>query len=69
MKDDWLTENDYPDDDDIEAFGYDSEPDYSPLTIGYIGDERPSFWTANRVALVIGIGVLVVALLLPMLLR
>lgn len=39
----WLEDKDYPDEKDIEEFGYDSPPDYDPLTIGYIGDNRPPF--------------------------
>ena len=68
-QDEWLDASEFPDDDDIEAFGYDSEPDYSPLTIGYVGDERPSFWTVRRIYLLIGGAIIVAILLVPLLLR
>lgn len=66
-EDAWLDENEYPDDKDVEAFGYDSPDDYDPLTIGYIGDSRPSFWTRRRIVfLIVGL-ILIGTLLLPLL--
>lgn len=65
----WLSDKDYPDQKDIEKFGHDSPPDYDPLTIGYIGDSRPRFWTLRRVAVLIVVLILLGALLLPPLLR
>ena len=41
--DDWINDEEYPDDKDIEAFGDDSPPDDDPLTIGYVGDTALSF--------------------------
>lgn len=67
--DDWIDDNEYPDDDDIEAFGYDSAPDNDPLTIGYVGGEQPSFWTGRRALVLVVVVVLVGALLVPALLR
>ncbi len=49
--------------DDIEAFGYDSPPDDDPLTIGYVGEERPPFWTGRRVFILVIAVVLIGALL------
>lgn len=63
----WLNENEYPDDKDVEAFGYDSPSDYDPLTIGYIGDNRPSFWTRKRIITLIIALLLIGALVLPFL--
>lgn len=63
--DDWLNENEYPDEKDIEAFGDDSPPDDDPLTIGYVGDYRPPFWTPQR----IGLAIFVFFVLAVMLLR
>jgi hypothetical protein len=67
--DEFLDDNEYPDDKDIDEFGHDSPLDYDPLTIGYIGDSRPPFWTRKRVILLIGGLVLIGALLLPFLFR
>lgn len=63
----WLNENEYPDEKDIEEFGDDSPVDYDPLTIGYIGDSRPSFWTAKRVVTLLVATLLIGALVLPLL--
>ena len=52
-RDDWIDEDEYPDEDDIEAFGEESPPDDHPLTIGYVGSSRPRFWTKGRIALVV----------------
>jgi len=65
----WLDDNEYPDEKDIEEFGEDSPIDYDPLTIGYLGDSRPSFWTSKRVVILIVVIILIGALLLPPLLR
>jgi hypothetical protein len=67
--DDWINDEEYPDDKDIEAFGDDSPPDDDPLTIGYVGDLRPSFWTTRRFVLLVVVLVIFSALLLPLLLR
>lgn len=67
--DDWLDDHEYPDEDDIEAFGDDSPADNDPLTIGYVGETRPSFWTTGRIIFLI-VGLLLIgALLLPLLLQ
>ncbi len=63
----WLNENEYPDEKDIEEFGDDSPVDYDPLTIGYIGDSRPSFWTAKRVVILLIAILMIGALVIPLL--
>ena len=65
--DDWINDDEYPDEDDIEAFGEDSPPDDDPLTIGYVGDTRPGFWTRGRIVLLVVGLILIGALLLPLL--
>ncbi|MEM9953849.1 MAG: hypothetical protein AAF846_19725 [Chloroflexota bacterium] len=65
----WLEDKDYPDEKDIEEFGYDSPPDYDPLTIGYIGDNRPPLWSTRRVVFLIFTLLIVSALFLPFFLR
>lgn len=67
-RDDWLDEDEYPDDKDIEAFGDDSPFDYDPLSIGYFRRSNSRFWTTRRIVyLAIGL-ILLGALLLPFLL-
>ncbi|MDZ4770150.1 MAG: hypothetical protein SGJ24_13555 [Chloroflexota bacterium] len=64
-RDDWIDEDEYPDDADVEQFGESSPPDNDPLTIGTVGSIRPPFWTRGRIALlVIGL-IIVAALVLP----
>ena len=38
-RDDWLDDDEYPSDDDVEHFGEDSPLDYDPLSIGYFGEK------------------------------
>lgn len=68
-RDDWIDPDEYPDDADIEAFGDDSPPDDDPLTIGYVGDLRPPFWTTGRIVILIVALLVIGALVLPPLLR
>ena len=68
-RDDWIDDDEYPDEDDIEAFGDDSPPDNHPLTIGHVGGSRPGFWTKGRIALLVVVLLLIGALLLPSLLQ
>lgn len=63
--DDWIGEDEYPDDRDVEVFGDDSPSDYDPRTIGYVGKRRPGFWTSGRVVLLVVVLLIVAALLLP----
>lgn len=65
----WIHDDEYPDDDDLEQFGYDSPRDDDPLTIGYVGEARPRFWTVSRIILAIMVAALVATLVLPFLLR
>lgn len=62
--DDWIDDDEYPDDGDVEEFGEGSPPDFDPLTIGYVG-KRPSFWTPKRLVLLVVVLIVVAALLLP----
>lgn len=66
--DDWLDESEYPDDDDIAAFGDDSPVDNDPRTIGYVDGVQQPFWTAGRVIVAVMVALLVAALILPFLL-
>jgi len=64
--DNWIDEDEYPDDRDVEEFGDESPVDYDPRTIGYIGKRRPGFWTTRRIILSIICLLIVAALLLPL---
>jgi hypothetical protein len=48
-RDDWIDEDEYPDERDIEDFGDYSPYDDDPLTIGYPRGQRPKFWTPTRI--------------------
>ncbi len=64
--DEWIDEDEYPDDRDIEDFGDESPTDYDPRTMGYIGNQSPSIWTPRRIILLV-VGLLIVAaLVLPL---
>lgn len=63
-RDDWIDDDEYPDDEDVEDFGENSPSDYDPLTIGYYG-KRPSFWSPKRIAILVFVIILLAALLLP----
>ena len=62
-RDDWIDEDEYPDDRDVEQLGDDAPADYDPRTIGYVG-ERPPFWTGARIVLLIIVVCIVLAMLL-----
>ncbi len=62
--DNWIDEDEYPDDRDVDEFGDDSPVDYDPRTIGRVGD-RPPFWTRGKILLLVVVLVIVAALLLP----
>ena len=57
---DWLDEDEYPDDKDVEEFGEESPVDYDPLTMGRVGNLRVPFWTRKRVAVALVVFVLVI---------
>ncbi|MEO8393120.1 MAG: hypothetical protein ABI700_09010 [Chloroflexota bacterium] len=64
--DDWIDEDEYPDDRDVEEFGDESPVDYDPRTIGYVGWRRRGFWTTGRIILSIICLLIVAAILLPL---
>ncbi len=63
--DDWIDDDEYPDDRDVADFGDESPVDYDPRTIGYVGQRRPGFWTPRRILLALVVVLIVAALLLP----
>jgi hypothetical protein len=65
--DNWIDEDEYPDDKDVEDFGDESPVDYHPRTMGYLGGKRSGFWTTGRIILLVIVLVIVAAMLLPLL--
>ena len=51
--DDWLSDDEYPDDRDIEDLGDDSPGDYYPLTIGCIPTIHVPFWTRTHIIIAV----------------
>jgi hypothetical protein len=67
-RDDWLDENEYPDERDIDDLGDDSPGDYDPLTVGRVPTIRPQFWTRTRIFIAVILLLILLAYLLPRLL-
>jgi hypothetical protein len=65
-RDDWIDEDEYPDERDVEEFGEDSESDNDPFTIGYVGSQRLSFWTTGRIVMLVIALLIIAALILPL---
>jgi len=66
--DDWIDDDEYPDERDIDDFGDESPGDNDPLTIGRVGNiNRRHFWTLGRVTLLIIVLIVIASLLLPQL--
>ncbi len=64
-RDNWIDDDEYPDDSDIDRFGEYSPTDYDPLTIGRVGRQRGPFWTRTRIILAVIVVTLLVSLLIP----
>lgn len=67
-RDDWIDDDEYPSDRDVEAFGDDSPTDYDPLTMGRIPGVRVRFWTPARIVIALIVLILVLAFVLPQIL-
>lgn len=67
--DNWIDDEEYPDDKDMEQFGDDSPRDEAEMrdfrTMGDYGQARPNFWTPTRIALLVIVILVVAAILLP----
>lgn len=63
-RDDWLDDDEYPDDRDVDELGDDSPYDDDPLTIGRVRGITPPFWTQTRIAAAIILAILVIGYLL-----
>jgi hypothetical protein len=66
--DDWLDEDEYPDDRDVDDLGDDSPYDYDPLSIGRVPGLRQPFWTRTRILVALLLGLLLLGFTLPRLL-
>jgi hypothetical protein len=66
-RDDWIDDDEYPSERDVDDFGDDSPPDDHPLTIGYMGSARQQFWTSARIIIALIIALILAALLVPLL--
>ena len=58
---DWIDEDEYPDDRDVEDFGEDSPVDYDRRTMGRVGNMRQPFWTRTRIFIVILLAILILS--------
>ncbi len=61
----WLDDDEYPSEDDMEEFGDYSPRDDHPLTIGNLGYNQPPTWTPRRLLLAAIALLIVAAMLLP----
>lgn len=68
---DWLDDNEYPSEKDIDELGEDSPIDYDPLTMGYIGrgQTNKQFWTPKNIIIAVVVLLIISALFLPPLLQ
>ncbi len=57
-RDDWIDEDEYPDDKDVEDFGDESPVDYDRRTIGKVRNIQEPFWTRTRIFIVILLAIL-----------
>ena len=60
---DWIDEDEYPDDRDVEDFGESSPVDYDRRTLGRVGNMRQPFWTRTRIFIVIILTILIFSLI------
>ncbi len=58
---DWIDEDEYPDDRDVEDLGEDSPVDYDRRTMGRVGNLRQPFWTRTRIFIVIILAILILS--------
>lgn len=63
-RDDWIDEDEYPDERDIEDLGNDSRVDYDRSTMGRIGNMRQPYWTKTRIVIAALAGLVLFGLIL-----
>ncbi len=67
-RDDWLNQDEYPDDRDIDDLGDDSPYDNDPPSIGRVPGLHPPFWTRTRILVALLLGLMLLVFILPRLL-
>ncbi len=68
--DEFLSENEFPTERDVEKFGDESPWDNDALTIGMVGKRKKSkrgFWTRQRIMMALIMLVIIAAIVLPLL--
>ncbi len=68
-RDDWLDEDEYPSEKDMDDLGDDSPFDHDRLSIGRVRGVNDSFWTCERIGLGLGALILLIAFVLSLLNR
>lgn len=63
-RDDWIDEDEYPDERDIDDLGDDSPVDYDRSTLGRVGNMRQPYWTRSRILVVVLVGLVLLSLIL-----
>jgi hypothetical protein len=65
--DDWIDEDEYPNERDMRDFGDDGRADYDPLTIGYIKGVNTGIksWSRRRIIIAVCALILLIILLVP----
>lgn len=63
-RDNWLDEDEYPDERDTAALGEDSPTDYDRSTVGRVGGMRQPYWTKTRIFLAAAAALILFSLLL-----
>jgi hypothetical protein len=58
---DWIDEDEYPDDRDVEDFGEESPVDYDRRTMGRVGNMLQPFWTRTRIFIIILLTILILS--------
>ena len=58
---DWIDEDEYPDDRDVEDFGEESPVDYDRRTMGRVGNLRQPFWTRTRIFIAVILAILILS--------
>lgn len=66
---DWIDEDEYPDERDVRDFGDDGRADYDPITIGHIKgvNTGSKSWSRRRIIIAACALILLIVLLLPIL--
>ncbi|MCA0454632.1 MAG: hypothetical protein LCI00_11735 [Chloroflexi bacterium] len=61
---DWIDEDEYPDERDMDDFGDASPVDYDRSTLGKVGNMRQPYWTKMRILIVLLAGLVLISIIL-----